>query len=516
MINYEYLKNTAKELQRQGVKVNAADLIVLAPKNDPFYSGTPSQRRDAEWFANVYQQLGGGSSIHLRRVHYVILDLPAEARKLPIELSTVLTKPDGGKREMVFTHYENYERCWDWLNEAAKQARWLGLVPVDAFVDRRAKEESFTFNANWSRPGDLFYTDPTPGYSVSGGLDEDVTLPDLPSLDYLPTSLGELPGLQTEGYNGLQQPCHVEIWIEKAEGDDVFLPLCRRYGVNLVPGVGDMSITTTYQFCQRVRRAGRPAKILYISDFDPSGYNMPIAVARKLEYFVRNHGFDDLDITLEPAMLTEAQVQEYNLPPAPVKDTDARKGDWEARFGGAVELNSMFARQERITAARRIIEAAILKYYDPTLTSRAERQRKALEAHLAEIRDVVVTDIDWELDSLADDYKNLTREWDDLVDELDVAIAPFEDKIAAYQSRLSDILTRAARLNRKASNELQDIGLDVEEAFPLPEAVTQSSNGILYDSQRDYWTQLTYYRRHKGVDDAAWLNLVNASVGEPW
>lgn len=513
MINYQTLKEAAKELRRQGVKVSADDLIVLAPKNDPFYSGTPSQRRDAEWFANLYHQLGGGSSLHLRRAHYVILDMPAEARKLPVELSTVLTQPDGSKKEVVFTHYENYERCWDWLTEAAKQARWLGLVPVNAFTDRRAKEETFSINAYWKRPGDWDYVDPTPGYEVTGGLNYG-QLPDLPALDYLPSSLGDLPALSAKGYDGLQQPCHIEIWIEKAEGDDVFLPLCHKYGVNLVPGVGDMSITTTYRFCQRVRYARRPAKILYVSDFDPSGYNMPIAVARKLEYFVRNHGFDDLDITLEPIMLNEDQIKAYHLPPAPVKDTDARKDDWEARFGGAVELNAMFARRERIEAARSIVEAAILKYYDTTLTARADEQRAVLEGQLDEYSTEVAIDYGDDLDELADDYRALNRDWGELVSEFEAAVAPFEDKITAYQSRLDEINERAARLNGLVSEKLQDIGLDVEEAYPLPEPITTPSNGVLYNSQRDYWTQMAYYQRHKGSDVAEWMDMISASVGE--
>jgi hypothetical protein len=35
------------------------------------------------------------------------------------------------------TPYENTEGCWDYLNEASKQARYLRLVSPEAIVDHR-------------------------------------------------------------------------------------------------------------------------------------------------------------------------------------------------------------------------------------------------------------------------------------------------------------------------------------------------------------------------------------------
>ena len=65
------------------------------------------------------------------------------------------------------SEYENYQRCWDFLTEAAKSARYLNLVPINAFIDNRAKESSFSFYAFWSNPGDFDYEDPTPGFQVA-------------------------------------------------------------------------------------------------------------------------------------------------------------------------------------------------------------------------------------------------------------------------------------------------------------------------------------------------------------
>jgi hypothetical protein len=42
-IDYEQIKAIAKE---NGIKVT--DLVALAPSNDPFYEGRPSDKRDAQ------------------------------------------------------------------------------------------------------------------------------------------------------------------------------------------------------------------------------------------------------------------------------------------------------------------------------------------------------------------------------------------------------------------------------------------------------------------------------------
>lgn len=503
MINYETLKSIASEIRAQGLGIKVSDLVTLAPKNDPFYAGAPAQMRDGEWFANLYNRLTAtieGSAVHLRRMHYLILELPDEDRRLPVPLST-------GNIDLVY--YENYERCWDYLREAAKSARYLNLVPIDAFVDNRAKEVTFSFYALWPRPDDWNYEDPTPGYHLYE--DEYDTpwqheLPDLPLLEDLP-GIETLPYMEVTGYdNGIQQPYHIEIWVEKSEGDDVFLPLCARYGVNFVPGVGDMSITTTYRFCERVREANRPAKLLYISDFDPSGFNMPVAVARKLEHFCRNYGFHDLDITLEPLMLTADQVTAYNLPPKPIKQTDARKDKWEEQYGGAVELNAMFARADRISAARGIVEKALLKYFDTTLISRARRQRYNLLERIREEEQAILEGYDGEVQDLDSAWEELAADWNDLQTEFQALVEPLRDRLAAYRDRLAELDQTGSELWERITQALNQIDFDAAEEYPLPEPdVETATDDLLYHSQRGYWSQMSHYHHYKsnGSDSEA-------------
>lgn len=67
-MDYRMIKEIAKEQS-----ISIADLCALAPNNDPFYTGRPSEVAAAEWFADLWQRFGYRIGIHLRRVHYQIV-----------------------------------------------------------------------------------------------------------------------------------------------------------------------------------------------------------------------------------------------------------------------------------------------------------------------------------------------------------------------------------------------------------------------------------------------------------
>jgi hypothetical protein len=68
MIDYGQIKQMAKQTGQR-----VTDLIVLAPQNDPFYTGTPNDCALAEWFAGLWHAFGYSSGVHIRRVHYQIV-----------------------------------------------------------------------------------------------------------------------------------------------------------------------------------------------------------------------------------------------------------------------------------------------------------------------------------------------------------------------------------------------------------------------------------------------------------
>lgn len=435
-MSYETIKRLAKE---QGVSVT--DLIVLAPKNDPFYRGTKGDVEKAQWFADLWGRFGYTSGVHLRRVHYQL-----------VSQDPPLLRPDGKP-------YENTERDWDYLGLASLCARYLGLVDPGDFVDRR-NPDPIIHAHYWD------WEDPTPTYRVAevwGGFD--IEMPEFPSL----------PGFKVGGYTeGNLQPYHIEVWVEKSTMNDVLIPLCSRYGVNLVTGVGEMSVTAALALVRRVKRADRPCRIFYVSDFDPAGYGMPVSVARKVEFFLQDRGLD-LDIRLEPVALTRDQVRAYNLPRTPIKDTELRKGAFEDVHGeGAVELDALEALHPGALAG--IVREAILGYYDTQIERKAREQREALEEALEDTR--------------SDALEDLGPEIEKLQAEFDAAVSSFEEAIAGLRDRLG-------ALRREILDRLEAVEVDLDD-YPLPDPRTVAEgNGVLFDSTRDYFDQLGYYKARR-------------------
>lgn len=474
-INYDVIKQLAK---KNNLKVQ--DLCALAPKNDPFYTGRNSEVIASEWFTDLWQRFGYDRGVHLRRIHYRI-----------VSQDPPVARPDGST-------YENTQRDWDYLNEASKWARYLNMVPPESFVDRRNPDA--ILHARWYSPSDVFFDDPTPRFEVQNFWDDDdFFLPDLPELPDLPNNLPNYPDFSVEGYQGIQQNFHIEIWCEKTTMNDILEPLCREYGANLVTGAGEMSITSVVEFLRRVRLAGRPSRIIYISDFDPAGLGMPISVARKIEYFQRNEGHNDLDIRLQPLLLTADQVVQYRLPRVPVKDTDLRKESFEAAYGqGQVELDALEALYPGELAD--IVEKAILQFYDPTLESRARERRRELAQALDDARDLILNSYDDDLSELNMDYTQLIDDFSQTQQRFNDLVRDFQPEIEQHEIALTAIKDRASELYSRIAADLEDrdlVDVDIDEyALPEPRLPVEPDD-TLYNSGRDYLAQLVSYKAHR-------------------
>jgi hypothetical protein len=227
------------------------EMIVLSNNNDPFYIGaTPAHNTHGQWFEKIWtEHFNDMSNVHLRRIHY----------RLVSQENPVL-KPDGKP-------YENTERCREYLALASKYARWLDLVDPGSFDDRRnGKPELFYVKEEYEEPLIL----------VSNNLmSNDFSVPEMPSL----------PEYESYGFNA-EQRYHLEIWCEKSTMNDVLHPLCLKYEVNLVTGLGEISITQCKWLADRVNEHRKPCRIFYVSDFDPAGLSMPVAASRKIEKFL--------------------------------------------------------------------------------------------------------------------------------------------------------------------------------------------------------------------------------------
>lgn len=430
-MNYTTIKELAKHNRRK-----VTDLIALAPQNDPFYAGTPGDWTLAEWFADLWQRFGYQSGVHIRRVHYQII-----SQDPPVVM------PNGSP-------YENTEACWGILNQASKMARYLNLVDAGAFVDRRNPDPKiFT---QW-RDGE-------PELQIDPGLWGAPELPDFPSL----------PNYAITNYQG-EQRYHVEIWCEKSTMNDVLIPLCTRYGVNLVTGLGEMSITATLELARRFN--GKPVRILYVSDFDPAGQSIPCAVARKVEYFQRNKGYD-ADVKLFPVVLTVDQVISHRLPRTPIKDTEKRAGKFEDRHGsGAVELDALEALYPGTLAS--ILGTELKRYYDHSLSNRVRLAQEEFHYDLDTTQQAIIANHQSSIDALQNEYNQLHRE--------------FEARFRSYGERLQ-VLWQAI------VDDLEQQAPDIDD-YPIPEAsLGRERAAALYDSQRNYVEQIEHYKAYQGKE----------------
>ncbi|HLG78367.1 MAG TPA: hypothetical protein VFA09_01370 [Ktedonobacteraceae bacterium] len=431
-ISYEQIKGLARQLGQR-----VTDLIPLAPQNDPFYTGTPNDWALAEWFAGLWQAFQYTTKVHIRRVHYQIV-----SQHPPVLM------PNG-------LPYENTETCWNVLNLASKAARYLRLVDPAAFNDRR-------------NPDPLVYAThrvPEPDVRVRGRLwESDFQLPDFPALPYYSVS-----GYQPE------QAYHLELWCEKSTMNDVLEPLCQHYGMNLQTGLGELSITATLALARRLEAAGKPARIFYVSDFDPAGQSMPVSVSRKVEYFVRTLGLD-VDVRVFPVILTLEQVQYYRLPRTPIKETERRRGGFEERYGeGAVELDALEALYPGELQA--LLQQCIACYYDTSLSGRVQQAEDALERELSSIWQQVTGRYAADVEALRADYEQLREE--------------FAGRMAGYSERLQ-VLWHAVQ---------QELSLSIPhlEAYPLPAPAPGTELGEgLYNSARDYLEQIEAYKQFQG------------------
>lgn len=444
IIDYDYLKEYARI---NGQRVT--DMIALAPANDPFYTGTPTERKVGAWFAQLWRKFGYSGHVHIRRVHYQII-----SQSPPVQLPEGMSVKHGEGRT---TTYLNTEECWDFLNAASKAARYLGLVDPAAFVDRRNPEPQIYAP----------YDPDEPAISTDASLGSwETEIPSMP----------RLPDYYLENFRRAQD-YQIEIWCEKSTMNDVLVPLCQQYGANLVTGLGELSITATLQCLRRIEARGKPTRIFYISDFDPAGQSMPVAVSRKIEYFVRTEQ-SDVDIRLFPVVMTAEQIEHYNLPRTPIKSTERRRESFELRHGtGAVELDALEALYPGELA--RLIIAYIERYYDPTLDDRSSQAEQELRRDLREARARALEPHQDEIDAVTTEYDKIRAE--------------FEERMSKLRERMAQLFTD---IGQSLEDEMPDIDM-----YPLPdprEAIEVGSG--LFNTERDYHDQLYAYKRFQGKD----------------
>jgi len=163
------------------------------------------------------------------------------------------------------------------------------------------------------------------------------------------------------------QPYYVEVWIEKKALQGTFQKSCFPKDVALFPCKGYPSLTWLNEAKDRFKNAqieDKKVVVIYFGDYDASGEDIPRSIVDNLAQM-------NCYIDLDRIALTEEQVIEMGLPPAPTKLTDTRAARWTGL--GQVELDAIEPSQLKEMATE-----AIDKYFDTDLHAEL-KEKEAIE-----------------------------------------------------------------------------------------------------------------------------------------
>jgi len=121
-----------------------------------------------------------------------------------------------------------------------------------------------------------------------------------------------------------------EVWIEKDALVGVIEPICNSMRVPFFACRGYTSQSEQYWAGKRLgahQRRGKRPIIFHLGDHDPSGLDMTRDNQDRLSMFARQ------GIIVRRLALNYDQVEEYNPPPNPAKDTDSRFENYRAEHG---------------------------------------------------------------------------------------------------------------------------------------------------------------------------------------
>jgi hypothetical protein len=330
---------------------------VMTSTTDPYRIDTPASHRNALWLSKAWKAFGM-AQIHTRGLHYALVSMPN------------LIKPDGKP-------YINSAEDWIFLQRIVGHARWLGYIDFDAITDERnAGPEIF-----------LHPEVDDAGVKLKHNAEHLCWSPSLPVV-----SVVSNPPVARQAYR-------LVLIGEKSSLRNVLRPICKKYEAELVLPTGELSTTLLYGIVRRAADDGRPCRIFYLSDFDPTGIHMPIEVSRKIQALCHLK-FQNLDIELRRCALLVDQVKTLGLPETPMKDSEKRAGKWRQRFGcEQTEIDALATLRPDVL--NEIVERDLTPFFDFTLQERQKQAYKVAQDTTQQIVDKVVSHYQTELHELS-------------------------------------------------------------------------------------------------------------------
>jgi hypothetical protein len=158
------------------------------------------------------------------------------------------------------------------------------------------------------------------------------------------------------------QPVYVEVWVEKEALAGVVEHAAEPLEVPYFSCRGYVSQSEMFSAAQRFISVRKPCVVIHLGDHDPSGIDMTRDIIDRMNVF------EAYDVTVERIALNYDQIERYNPPPNPAKETDSRFETYMDKFGEfSWELDAL---EPQILNT--LIQDTILKYRDDGLWQEAE------------------------------------------------------------------------------------------------------------------------------------------------
>ena len=283
----------------------------------------------------IPKKFSQANQLLLQRANVVIAEymaqgIPMTVRQLYYQFITRDLFPDSmvnkqGKKNCG----ENYTR----LQGLISSGRVAGVIDWDAIIDRMRGVHK---NSHWTKPSEAVKS-VVEGYAVD---------------------------------KWDNQPHYVEVWVEKDALAGVLMGPCSDLDVPFFACRGYASQTSAWDAAQRLlakSALGKAIHIIHLGDHDPSGLDMSRDIQERLELFTGDR------VHLERVALNMDQVRQYNPPPNPAKESDARYARYQAQFGDeSWELDALSP-----TVLVDLVNRSVLKYRDQALWNESlERERR--------------------------------------------------------------------------------------------------------------------------------------------
>jgi hypothetical protein len=174
------------------------------------------------------------------------------------------------------------------------------------------------------------------------------------------------------------QPRHIEVMVEKDALSGVLVPVCQELDISITANKGYSSSSTMYEIGGRLARYdsyGKQVLVIYLGDHDPSGIDMTRDVEDRLKMYSE---VDEIEVVR--IALNYDQVERWNPPENPAKETDARFENYRRQFGESCwELDAVEPGQ-----LADLVNAIVSQYRDDEIWDAAVERERVMKSEMLE------------------------------------------------------------------------------------------------------------------------------------